>query len=141
MTELITAALTSAGFSVLYGLKKKYVVFTSIGGFLCWLIYLAAKSFDCGEFAASFLSALAVAFFCEVLARLLKAPATVFFTPSIIPLVPGRTLFYAISYAVSGNSREAWEFASQTAAVSAAIAIGLGVVISVLSAASKYKKY
>ncbi len=140
MTELITAALTSAGFSILFGLKRKYIPFTSAGGFLCWLIYLAAKSFDCGEFAASFASALAVAFFCEVLARLLKAPATVFFTPSIIPLVPGRTLFYAISFAVSGNSQKAWYFASQTAAVSAAIAVGLGVIISVFAAVSKYKK-
>ena len=75
-----------------------------------------------------------------MLARLLKAPATVFFTPSIIPLVPGRSLFYAISFAVSGDSPKAWDFASQTAAVSAAIAVGLGVVISVFAAVSKYKR-
>lgn len=140
MTELITAALTSAGFSILFGLKKKYVPFAAGGGFVCWMIYLAAKSCGFGEFAASFASAVAAALLCEAFARILKAPATIFFTPAIIPLVPGRPLFYAISFAVSGDSPKAREFASLTAATAAAIAVGLGVVISVLTMISKFKK-
>ena len=140
MTEFITAALTSAGFSLLFRLKQKYILFASAGGFICWLIYLATKSFDFGEFAASFVSTLIVAIFCEVLARLLKAPATIFFTSSIIPLVPGRTFFYAISHAVSGDFRKAWYFASQTLAVSVGIAFGIGVVISVFVLFSKHIK-
>lgn len=139
VTQLVSAALISAGFALIFGLRRRFVFFTAAGGFLCWSVYLFAKSFSFGEFSASFVSTLAVGIFCEVLARVLKAPTTIFFTPSIIPLVPGRALFYAISCAVGGDFVNAREFALETGAVAAAIAVGLGVAVSIFSTMSRIK--
>lgn len=141
VTQLISATLISTGFALIFGLRKRFVFFTAAGGLLCWSVYLLAKYFSFGEFSASFVSTLAVGIFCEVLARVLKAPTTIFFTPSIIPLVPGRALFYAISCAVGGDFTNAREFALETGAVAAAIAVGLGVAVSVFSTATRIKKY
>ena len=65
----------------------------------------------------------------QLMARVLKAPATVFIFPSIVPLVPGNGLYYTMRYIVAGEWDLAVSRAMETLKVAVAIAFGIVVVI------------
>ncbi len=103
VTQLITAFLGSLGFAFIFNLGKKYVVPASIGGLLCWGAYLVIDILSDGVFLPSLVASATAALYAEIVARFLKVPATVIFVSAIIPLIPGSSLFYTMSHAVSGD--------------------------------------
>ncbi|MDD4148361.1 MAG: threonine/serine exporter family protein, partial [Candidatus Cloacimonetes bacterium] len=66
----------------------------------------------------------------EVVARLLNTPVSVFVICVIIPLVPGRSLYYAMSAYISGKSAQASGLIFDTLMISGTIAIAIAIVAS-----------
>ena len=65
----------------------------------------------------------------EFLAWFMGAPATLFLIPALlIPLVPGRPLYYAMYYAVQQDMDLSADFARQTALYALGIALGASLV-------------
>ena len=62
---------------------------------------------------------------------MIKAPATVFLIPSIIPLVPGGRLYYTMRAIVDGDADSAKIYAMETIVIALGIAVGI-VVISLV---------
>lgn len=138
--SFITAFLGAAGFALFCGLRPKFVPVAALGGVICWGVYSVFEYFNTGIFFSSFVASVCCALYGEICARILKAPAVIFFTPSIIILIPGRTLYYAVSYIVENNFAMAAEYGWQTAQCAIAIAAGIGVVLSFFSAGDRIKK-
>ena len=61
----------------------------------------------------------------EVLAVKLKAPATIFIMPSILPLMPGRWLYRSVHGLVVGNMELFFQYLLQTLKISLGVAFGL----------------
>lgn len=101
--QLLTAMLSSLGFALLFRVRKGLILPASLGGLLCWGSYLLCCSCMEGIFYPSLIAAICSTVYAEVLARVLHAPAPTFFVPTIISLVPGSSLFYAMSAAVQGD--------------------------------------
>ena len=78
-----------------------------------------------------FLAALVGETYAQLMARLMRAPATVFIIPSIIPLVPGSMLFYTMSWALRGDMAKFMQSGIET--LISAIAIALGMVLVMLA--------
>ena len=76
-------------------------------------------------FFGTLVSALLVCLWAEAMARLRKAPATVFLVPGIIPLLPGSALYYAMDSVVSGDMQTFISKAAETAYVAVGIAGGI----------------
>ncbi len=55
MIQLITGALGSVSFGILFHIKNKYLPLSAFGGFLGWLIYLLGKGMWSGVFLPSLL--------------------------------------------------------------------------------------
>lgn len=73
----------------------------SLGGLLTCGVYLAAASIWSGILLPTLTAAAFAAMYAEFLAWFMGAPATLFLIPALlIPLVPGRPLYYAMYYAV-----------------------------------------
>ena len=128
LIQLATAFLGSFGFSLVFGLRFRWVLHASLGGLCCWGIYLLANSRLHSIFAACLIASAFAALYGEILARLCKAPATVFFVPSVIPLIPGGALYYTMSYAVQGDWAAASHYGSLTMQYALAIAAGISLV-------------
>ena len=75
----------SLGFSVLFNVRGLKLILASLGGAFSWSLYLLVEPLFPSEMFRYFLSAAFVAFYAEILARILKTPATTFLVPSIIP--------------------------------------------------------
>ncbi len=126
--QLMTAFLGSLGFALIFGLRRKHLFPAALGGMLAWGIYLGVQAWMPGFFLPNLLAAVFSAAYAELLAHLRKSPATLFVIPAIIPLVPGSSLYYAMSFAVSGDYRTASSYGHTTLICALAIAAGISLV-------------
>lgn len=126
--QLFTAFLGSLGYCLLFHLRTQLLLPAALGGLLNWGIYLALELQMESAFFPCLIAAAVSALYAEGMAKWLRAPATLFLVPSVIPSVPGGSLFYAMSSAVQGQWTEAGDYGFQTAQCVLAIAAGISLV-------------
>ena len=95
--QVIAAGLGAGGYSILFNIRRDKLVFASAGGSFAWIIYILASQFTPNAFVTNMLAASFATLYSEILARIKKAPTTVFLIPSIMPMIPGGGLFYTMS--------------------------------------------
>lgn len=132
LAEILSAAVGAIGFGILFNLRDKKLFAVALGGALGWATFLLFSTLGMSEVLAYFLVALLISFYAEGMARLQKAPATVFVAPSLIPLVPGSSLYYTMAYALGGDSAQFVEKAGATLALASALAVGI-IVAAILA--------
>lgn len=128
--QIILAFMGSLGFSILFNIRGRKIWYAALGGMLAWVIYLLGGLWLRGEMTQYFISAIIVTFYSEICARIEKTPATTFLTAAIIPLVPGRALYYSMSYAINNRFVEFADYGSYTVSIAIAIAAGIMVASS-----------
>ncbi len=125
--QVLSAAVGSLAFGMLFNLWGKKLLSVTLGGALGWALFLLFARLGMSEALAYFLVALLISLYAEAMARLQKAPATVFVSPSLIPLVPGSSLYYTMAYAFGGDSAKFAEKAVATLILASALAVGVMV--------------
>ena len=128
LIQLITAFLGALGFALLFGLHKRHLLFAALAGMLTWGIYLLIHSFLQNPFLANLASSVFAVSLAEALAHWRKCPATLFVVPAIIPLVPGSSLYYAMSFAVQNDMPAANIYGHRMLTAALAIAAGISFV-------------
>lgn len=128
---LITAALATLGFSILFYIHPRRLVVATLGGVLTTGIYLLGVRFIGGELFPNLLGALVGAGFSEIMGRLTKVPVPIYMVPCVIPLVPGGGLYETMFNFVAGNYAAAATAGMRTLQIALGIAGGI-VIASVL---------
>ncbi len=128
---ILTAFLGSLGFAILYGLRKRHMLFASIGGLISWSTYLLFSFLLSGEgiFIPCFLATFITAIYVSFISAKIKAPTLLFLLPALIPLVPGSSLYYTFYYFYRQEWNEMFNFAGKTFSFVFAIAAGMSVVL------------
>lgn len=126
LVQMLAAGAGSCGFSLLFGIRRiDRILICTAAGAAVWGIYLLAELPGWGSMFSNCFAAFAGTVIAEVLARILKAPATAFIAPAVIPLIPGGSLFYSMQYFVQGDKVAGGERLLHTAAVAGVIAVGI----------------
>ena len=116
-SQLLSAALGSVGFGLIFNLNRRYLPAAGVGGLLAWLAYLLAANTLHSVFLANLLAGFCAALYAEILARCCNAPSTPFFITAAIPLIPG--MLDKNSIEVFANDGEqtmtAWIYTPQSA--------------------------
>ena len=128
---LITAAISTLGFSILFYVHPRRLLVATLGGVLTTAVYLLAGRFVGGELFPNLLAALMGAGFSEIMARVTKVPVPVYMVPCVIPLVPGGGLYETMFSFVTGNYAAAATAGMRTLQIALGIAGGI-VIASVL---------
>ena len=128
---LITAALSTLGFSILFYVHPRRLLVATLGGLLTTAAYLLAGHFLDGELLPNLIGALVGAGYSEIMARVTKVPVPVYMVPCVIPLVPGSGLYGTMFNFVTGNYSAAAEAGLRTLQIALGIAGGI-VIASVL---------
>lgn len=123
--QIIAAFFTSVAFALLYNIRGKKVILAGLGGMISWAIYIGIGIVHPHEMIQYFFAAAFVTWYSEFLAPIVKTPVTVFLSPGIIPFVPGRGLYYTMSYALSGELTLFTEMGLNTIATAVSIAAGI----------------
>lgn len=129
--QIITGGIGSLGFAVLFNIRGKRVVAATIGGLLSWFLFVAISYFTDNEPLNYFIVAVFLTMYAEVMARILKTPTTTFITTSLIPLIPGGSLYYTMAYAFKNDSINFVIKGTDTVQLASALALGIIVATTV----------
>ena len=132
--QTTAAFLGSIGFAIFFKMKGTQRVLAGIGGAVTWIVYLLIQHFIEGYFVPYLVASIFVGIYAEIMARVNKAPATIFLTAAAVPLIPGGSLYYTMLGLVEQD--EELFATSGVAALTIALAISLGFVVVAL--ANKY---
>ena len=127
VVQIIAALVGSVGFAIFFKMKGKQIALAGIGGAVTCMLYLFVQSFVTGYFVPYFAAAVFVAVYAEIMARINRAPATIFLTAAAVPLIPGGSLYYTMAGLV--NKDEVLFTQSGEAAIVIALAIAMGFVV------------
>ena len=100
LISVISAFFGSLGFSIIYNIRGLRIWIPAIGGAVFWAVYLIFLHFINNEFLGFFFVAILITIYSEIWARILKTPSTVILMPTVIPLIPGGSLYYAMDAAL-----------------------------------------
>lgn len=136
--KVISAGVVSAAFCVLFQVRGFNIVAAGINGALGYLIYL---SFPGDRILMGFLlSSAFMAVYAEAAARVRRAPAILFLSAALIPIVPGGGLFECALKLLNGQKQEALEQFGEVMLQAGAIAVGIILVSSVMQIISGKKR-
>lgn len=122
--------LATVFFAVLFRVPRPAVIPSALVAAAGYVLYEIAAPAVGSQMAGYFIGTLLTAVCSEVLARVMKMPATVFAIPSIIPLVPGSGLYDTMFDLVQGqNARAA---ATGTATILDIVAIAMAMVLTAI---------
>ena len=126
LIQLLTGTLGSLGFSILYNLRGKKLWIATLGGLIAWMVYLLFQESLPDESLRYLIASAVITVYAEVFARVLKTPTTTFLVPSVIPLVPGSSLYYTMNYALNKQ----WDLFVQRAfyTLQLAMCIAVGII-------------
>lgn len=141
--QIITGLIGTFGFSVLFNIRGKRLALSTLGGFLSWFLFIILNRIIGIEPLAYFLVAALISVYAEVMARVVKTPTTTFITPSLIPLIPGGSLYYTMAYALESDVERFTEKAIYTLELASVLALGIIVATAfakLITKASHFKK-
>lgn len=131
--SVLFSIVASGSIAILSNIERKKALVASLGGGLSWLIYELALLATSNNAISLFLGSLVMGLYSEVLARRLKSPATIFYIPGFVPLVPGSNVYYSVLAAVQGQTDEAISQFLNTIVYSAAITLGLIIASAIVA--------
>lgn len=137
---VLSAVVGTVGFSFMLRLRKNRLPIIAVSTALCYSVYLLALHFALEDFIANFIASLFAAFASEFLARRFKAPVTVFLTPTILPLVPGSSLYYTIEALFKSDLTMAGVHFSALVFTIGAILFGIIIVNTIMKCIRNYSK-
>lgn len=128
--QLLSAFGGSLGFSMLFNIRKDKLFLAALGGTLSWSVYLMMGMFTEMDVVRYFAASVAFTVYAEILARIRKAPTTLFLVSAAIPLIPGGSLFTTMNYAMHSQ----WiEFLAQgLTTILLAMAIAAGMLVGMI---------
>lgn len=136
---VITAIIGTLGFCLLFNVKKDKIIYGVIGGTISTVIYLICIKAGMDLFIQNFIPTVVATIYTEIVARVVKAPTTVFLFPAIIPLTPGGSLYYTMRAIVDGDMAEAKTVGKQTVVIALGIALGV-LLVSLLFSQFAHRK-
>ena len=129
--QVFSAFWAVAMFSILTETPKKFLPYAAFSGGFAWWAYLVINNLTHSTLQAAFFSILAVAFLSHILARIMKAPVTVFLLTGIFPLVPGAGIYYSAYYFIQGDNALALANGISTFKIAVALAVGIALVLGI----------
>ncbi|MGL4981493.1 MAG: threonine/serine exporter family protein [Treponemataceae bacterium] len=134
MTQILFSGLMAAGASAcsagILNTGKIDIFWCSLIGMLGWIVYSFLTLFD-GSFLIAYATAsFLIALLAEILAFVIKNPATVYLLPSLFPLVPGYGMFVTMRSVVLGEFKQAFLFGANAFLAAGAIAFGIALASS-----------
>ncbi len=137
----ISAAVGCFGFSLIYNIRKNRLAAAIIGSSVVTAIYLLMSKQFTNLLFINFICAIIATVYAEIMARILKAPSTIFLVPAIFPLVPGGYLYYTMYYIIANDTELIKKNANATIMTSIGIAIGIVLVSVIVSFTIKRSRH
>ncbi len=128
--QIVGCFAAAAMFALLFRTPARLIVPASLSAVAGYALSLWAGARIGAEWAGIFFGSVLSALIGEWLARRLRAPATIFLTVAVIPMVPGAGLYNTMLALVQNRYADAAVAGSNTMLSAGAIALGLSIAAS-----------
>ena len=125
---IFSGFIGSLGFALLFNIRGKRFIATGFGGLLATILYVVFGNLIPSEALVYFLVAVIISIYAEIMARLLKTPSTTFITSSLIPLIPGGSLYYTMTYALESDIENFISKGIYTLILASSLALGIIII-------------
>jgi len=129
-TLLISATAGSIGFAMLFRLRLGMLPWATLGALLDAIIYLFCSMYTPNLFLTTMAGAAVATIYSDIMAPRLQVPVTLLLLPSIVPLIPGGSLYYTMACIISVDKEGIFKYGIGT--MEAALGIAVGILISSL---------
>lgn len=129
--QLLMAFLGTMGFAMVFHVQKDKLFLVSLGGLISWAVFLLMGSYTQEDVPRYFVASVVVTIYAEILARLVKCPATTFLVTGEVPLIPGGSLYKTMSFFMARDYAAFSDQAFLTLIYAGAIAVGMLFPMSV----------
>ncbi len=129
--QILAGFVGSIGFAILFNVRGIRLIAAAIGGLFSWLLFVVLSKYINSEPVVYFIIACVISTYAEIMARVLKTPTSAFITTSLIPLIPGSSLYYTMVHAFQGDLNAFLPKAIFTMQLASALALGVIVSTSV----------
>lgn len=136
LMQIFMSFIGSLGFSILFNIRGWKVLLAALGGGVSWALYLLMGNVIPGIPHRYFVCACFIAFYAEILARVLKTPATTFLIPAMIPHIPGSSLYKTMRFALYKEWMDCLSQAFYTIKLALALALGSAVILTLFKVAA-----
>lgn len=131
-TAVLAAVFVSAGFALLFNVRKQLLPLAILGGAVCWGSYLLTGRVTDSVFVQSFAASAATTIWSEILARVKKTPAQQYLIVGLIPMVPGGALYYVMRALVEQDWTQTQAYGYRVSAFALGIAAGVSLMLSLV---------
>lgn len=139
ITLVLSGLIGTLGFSILFKSNKSRVFACVVGGALVTLVYIACVNYSDNLFFQNFIPSLLATVYAEVMARIMKAPATPILACSIIVLIPGGKLYYTTYHFVTSNTEGFHGALGELLSIGAGIAVGITCISVIVHEINRHK--
>lgn len=138
--QIFSGFAGSFGFALLFNIRGKRLWAAAAGGLLSWLFFLLLGRVIPSDPVNYFIVALLLSFYAEIMARVLKTPTTTFITTSLVPLIPGGSLYYTMASAFESDMGRFLEKGIATLQLASALALGIIIAATVTGRLARPRK-
>jgi uncharacterized membrane protein YjjB (DUF3815 family) len=141
MKYFVLAFIGSIAPAIVVNIEKRLLLWAGLGGALGYCVALLFNPYT-PSFSISqiFIGTVIVGVYSELMARYLKAPATVFCIPGIFPFVPGANAYQTVQSLAENNLNQAAVFGLNTVFKAFTIAFGIMMVTAFFRLVRKKNK-
>ena len=129
-----------AGFVIVFNVHGLGSIFCALGGAITWGAYCAVQALGGEMLLCCFVATCTAAAFSEIMARIRKYPAISYLVISVLPLIPGAGIYYAVQQAIRDDMGLAMDYGRSTLATAGVMAAGILVVSTAVRMWSAHKK-
>jgi len=130
------------GYAFLLNAPLSTVMPASLTGLLGYVLYEALIRFSsCSMIFSYFFATVVITVLCEIEARMMRMPSTIFLLTALVPLVPGYTFYCAMLTLVENNGQAAASYGLEAVQIVAAIAVGAAITSVVFRAITVRRKH
>lgn len=134
----VYAFFACIGFCLLFNIHGKGILICCFGGALGYLVYQLSAPLAQSEVLQSFLAAVVIAVYAEMMARIRKCPVTGYLVVALFPLVPGGGIYYTMEHGLRGETELFLQSLLHTFGVAGALAVGALLVSSAVRLGTQY---
>lgn len=113
------------GLTLYFGIERKHIIMAILSAVLCCGGYEVTALCNGGLFLSAFVGSALAAAYSDIMAHVLKVPATMMIIVGIVPLVPGARLYYTMLGVISSDLEMAAHQGQSALWLAAGIALGV----------------
>lgn len=137
--RICAAFAASIWFGIRFNVRLKFLLWAGLAGALSCSLFFFLGQYQPSPIIRNFYVAVVCAFYAEMMAWWKKVPSTVFLLPSVLPLMPGGSLYTSMSCAVHNDWGAFTAHITHTLLIASAAAAGIVWGMTLVSVWRKFR--